>query len=142
MLTLDQMYKMFAKQHLDYCDVIYHVPPHQEYDATFFNLKYLMRSIESTHYQAARTVSGAWKGTNLDWQYLSERRWAHRLFQFYKIFNDFIPAYLKDLVPPALLMLYGQRRENVLHEIAFRTDSYASSFFTDCVKNWKRIGCD
>ena len=24
--TLDQMYKMFIRPHLDYCDVIYHIP--------------------------------------------------------------------------------------------------------------------
>ena len=61
MFTLEQMYKMFVRPHLDYCDVIYHVPPHQEYASTFFNLKYLMKSVESTQYQAARAVSGLGK---------------------------------------------------------------------------------
>ena len=30
-------------------------------------------------------------------------------FQFYNIFNDLTAAYLKDLVPPELPMLYGER---------------------------------
>ena len=25
--SLDQMYKAFVRSHLDYCDVIYHIPP-------------------------------------------------------------------------------------------------------------------
>ena len=37
-------------------------------------------------------------------------------------------------------MLYGQRRQNVLREITFCTDSYANSFFPGGVKNWNRIG--
>ena len=61
-------------------------------------------------------------------------------FQFYNTFNDLTPAYLKDLVAPALPMLYCQRRQNVLREILFRTDSYANSFFPDSVKNWNSIG--
>ena len=27
--TLDQMYKALVRSHLDYCDIIYHIPPHQ-----------------------------------------------------------------------------------------------------------------
>ena len=37
-------------------------------------------------------------------------------------------------------MLYGQRRQNVLREITFRTDSYANSFSPDSVGTWNRIG--
>ena len=37
-------------------------------------------------------------------------------------------------------MLYGQRRQNVLHEITFHTDSYANSFFPGYCKNWNKIG--
>ena len=40
--TLDQMYHIFVRPHLDYRDVIYHLPPHQQYATTFFNLQYLM----------------------------------------------------------------------------------------------------
>ena len=62
--TLDQMYKMFVRPHLDYCDVVYHIPPLQELGTSNFSLNYLMKSIEITQYQAACAVSGAWKGTN------------------------------------------------------------------------------
>ena len=56
--TLDQMYKIFVSPHLDDCDVIYHVPPHQEPGSYNFSLNYLMKSIESTQYEAARAVTG------------------------------------------------------------------------------------
>ena len=65
-----------------------------------------MQSIESTQYQAALAVSGAWKGSNtsklyeeLGWESLTDRRWYRRLLQFYKIINDLAPSYLKDNIP-------------------------------------------
>ena len=65
--TLDQMYKIFVRPHLDYCDVIYHVPPHQEPGSYNSSLNYLMKSIESTQYEAARAVTGTWKGTSINY---------------------------------------------------------------------------
>ena len=78
--TLDLMYKMFVRPHLDYCDVIFHIPPFKEHGTSNFSLNYLMKSIESTQYQAACAVTGAWKGTSLvklyeelGWESLSDR---------------------------------------------------------------------
>ena len=47
--VLDQMYKLYVRPHLDYGDVIYHNQ----------NL-HLMSKLESTQYDAALAVSGAW----------------------------------------------------------------------------------
>ena len=50
--TLDQIYKMYVRPHLDFCDVIYHVP---EIDSLFDSssrLSYWMNRIESLQYQA------------------------------------------------------------------------------------------
>ena len=63
------MYKFFARPHLDYCDGTYHLPPHQQYATTFFNLQHLMTSVESTQCPAACAVLGAWKGTNISMLY-------------------------------------------------------------------------
>ena len=62
--TLDQLYKLSVRPHLDYCDIIYHVPVIADPFASSISLKYSMQSIESTQYQAALAVSGAWKGSN------------------------------------------------------------------------------
>ena len=92
---LDQMYKLFVRPHLDYGDIIYH-------DQSMP----LSRKLESTQYQAALAVSGAWKGTNMDrlleelgWETLSNRRWYRRLCLFYKIINNQTPNYLRECVP-------------------------------------------
>ena len=49
---------------IDYCDIIYHVPAITNPFNSSTILKYSMQSIESTQYQAALVVSGAWKGSN------------------------------------------------------------------------------
>ena len=64
--TLDQIYKMYVRPHLDFCDVIYHIP---EIDSLFYSssrLSYWMNRIENLQYQAALAITGAWQGTNTD----------------------------------------------------------------------------
>ena len=105
--SLDQLYKLFVRPHFDYCDIIYHVPVTTNPFDSSFSLKYSMQSIESTQYQAALAVSGAWQGSNtyklheeLVWESITDRRWYRRLLHFYKIFKDLTPSYLKDIIPP------------------------------------------
>ena len=53
---LDQMYK----SHLDYCDIIYHIPSVQtQFGATLTDL---MEKVERIQYQTAIAVSGVWQG--------------------------------------------------------------------------------
>ena len=81
--TLEQIYKMYARPHLDYCDIIYHTPA-LTYDlSSALSLNYRMNILEKTQYQAALAITGAWKGTNLDkiyeelgWESLNERRFS------------------------------------------------------------------
>ena len=97
----DQIYKMHVRPHLDYCDIIYHIPViSNEFDSSL-TLNYQMNAIERTQYQAALAVSGIWKGTNQDkiyeeigWETLDQRRFFRRLTQFYKIMNNLTPEYL------------------------------------------------
>ena len=66
--TRDQIFKMHVRPHLDYCDMIYHIPiktKEMSDGDSQRNLNYLMGTLESTQYQAALAVSGAWKGTSL-----------------------------------------------------------------------------
>ena len=79
--VLDQLYKLYVRPHLDYCDVIYH-----KHDPTL-KLQFT-KTLESVQYSAALAVSGAWKGTNmyrlyeeLGWEPLCYRRWQRRLTQ-------------------------------------------------------------
>ena len=59
--SLDRIYKMMICSHLDYCDVIYHVP--QAY-AFPFTLNSLMEKLEEVQYNAALSITGTWCGTN------------------------------------------------------------------------------
>ena len=90
--TLDQIYEIFVRPHMDYCDIIYHLPRSTSTFDCPINLNFMMQSLESIQYQAALAVSGAWKGSSttklyeeLVWESLSDRRWLRRLCQFYKI---------------------------------------------------------
>ena len=90
--TLDQIYKMYVRPHLDFCDVIYHTPKICNMFGSSFRLSNWMDLIERVQHQAALAVTGTWKGTStnkiyeeLGWESLSDRRWFHRLIQFFKI---------------------------------------------------------
>ena len=97
--SLDQLYKPFFRPHFDYCDIIYYIPVITKPFDSSISFKYSMQSIESTQYQAALAVSGAWKGSNTSKLYEGlDRRWYRRLLHFYKIFKDLTPSYLKDII--------------------------------------------
>ena len=113
----DQIFKMHIRPHLDYCDVIYHIPANtievSDSDSSI-TLTSQMSVLESVQYQAALAVSGAWKGTNrtkiyneLGWESLDERRMFRRLTQFYKIMSNLTPNYLRIPIPPLYGHLYG-----------------------------------
>ena len=145
--TLDQIYKMYIRPHLDFCDVIFHVPCVTNPFDSSINLKFLMNTLERIQYHAALAITGAWKGTKLDkiyeelgWESLTNRRYCRRLFQFYKIQNGLTPPYLREPLPPPRTHLYGLRSANVLEEIRFHSDSYRDSFYPDSIRCWNRIG--
>ena len=100
--TLDLMYKLLVRPHLDYCDIIYHIP-----SSTNGSLNSLMEKIEKIQYQAGLAITGAWQGSNrnklyenLGWESLSDRRFIRRTLQFFKIRTNLTVAYLNDKLPP------------------------------------------
>ena len=141
--TLDQIYKMHVRPHLDYCDVIFHTPViTHEFDSSL-TLNYQMNIMEKTQYQAALAVSGCWKGTNTDkiyeqlgWESLDQRRFFRRLVTFYKIMNNMTPAYLKQSIPSSS---YTNRSGNT-PLVKSRTDYYLHSFYPDSLISWNNIG--
>ena len=142
--TLDQMYKALVRSHLDYCDIIYHMPSSQtQLGAT---LTALMEKTEKIQYQAALAVTGAWQGSNrsklyeeLGWESLSERRWCRRILQIHKIVCDKTPSYLKDKLPRLRRPLYSQNNNNTFHEIRCKSSRYMSSFFPDAITSWNNV---
>ena len=54
--TIEQIYKIFVRPHLDYSYIIYHLPrPTSPFDYTI-DFNFIMQSLESTQYQAALAV--------------------------------------------------------------------------------------
>ena len=60
--TLDQMYKALVRSHLDYCDIIYHMPALNNQINLGVTLTSLMETVERTQYQAALAITGACEG--------------------------------------------------------------------------------
>ena len=138
--TLDQMYKALVRCHLDYCDMIYHIPP--TLNERGLTLHTLMEIVEKIQYQAALAITGAWQGTcrlklyeELGWETLSDRRLSKRVLQIHKIIDGKTPPYLKDELPPNRLPFLL----TVFREIKCRTDRHQNSFFPDAISSWNNI---
>ena len=54
---------MYVRPHLDFCDVIYHIPEIDNLFGSSSRLSYWMNRIESLQYQAALAITGASQGT-------------------------------------------------------------------------------
>ena len=107
--VLDQLYEPYVRPHLDYGDAIYHTQ----------NL-HLMSKFESTQYDAALAVRGAWRGTSTDkvlkelgWETLAHKRYYRRLCQFYKIVKNSCPEYLRTHLPERTENPYNLRRHHI-----------------------------
>ena len=62
-LPLQSPDQMYVQPHLDYCDIIYHIPAIKNDFDSSLTLNYQMNALERSQYQAALAVSDAWKGT-------------------------------------------------------------------------------
>ena len=145
--TLDLIFKLYIRPHLDFCDVIFHIPSITNPFDSSINLNYLMNTLGRIQYHAALAITGSWKGTNLNkiydelgWETLTDRRWCRRLSHFYKIQNNLTPPYLKDPIPPIRSLLFGSRSVNVINEIRCKSKSYSNSFYPDSIRCWNKIG--
>ena len=104
--TLNELFRLYVRPHLEYGDVIYHIPAKVcEFSGNTI-LSNLMQKSESVQYSAALAVTGTRRGTSqeklyaeLGWESLSSRRCSRRLTLFYIMMNNLIPKYTMDLIP-------------------------------------------
>ena len=144
--TLNELYKQYVRPHLDYGDVIYHIPAKVCEFSHSVILPNQMEKLESVQYSAALAVSGAWRGTSrekvyaeLGWESLSLRRWSRRLILFYKFINNLTPGYTKDPIPPLRQSQYPLGNQDVVGQILTRTEKFQSSFYPNCLNEWNKL---
>ena len=143
--TLNNLYKLYVRPHLDYGDAIYHIPAKVCEFSNSIILPHLMEKIESVQYSAALAVTGAWRGTSrekiypeLGWELLSSRRWGRRMILFYKTMNNITPLYTKEPIPPPQHLHYFLRTQDVIGRLGGRTEKFQSSFYLNCISEWNK----
>ena len=141
--TLDQMDKSLVRSHLDCCDIIYHIPSHQNQAPLGVTLNSVMENVERIQYQSALAMTGAWHGSNraklydeLGWESLSDRRMGRRILRIHKFFNNKTPSYLNDKLPPNCRALFSGNTRNTFRQIICKSNRYMNSFFPDAVASW------
>ena len=144
--TLNELYKLYVRPHLDYGDVIYQIPEKVCDFSQYIILPNLMEKLESVQYSAALAVSGAWRGasreklyTELGWESLSSRRWSRRLTLFYKFVNNLSPEYTVDPIPPLYQSQYCLRDQDVIGRMRARTEKFKSTFYPNCLSEWNKL---
>jgi len=105
--------------------------------------------LESVQCEAAKTVTGAIKGTNrgrllcdVGWEIMKTRTQIHKLILLYKIINGMSPKYLNSLLPQQVgeKTSYSLRNTRNLTNFCFRTERFARSFFPSAIKLWNKFG--
>ena len=142
--TLNALYKLYIRPHLDYGDVIYHIQNKE--DSLHCHRNVLMEKVESVQYFAALAITGAWRGTSrekiyseLGWESMYSRRWSRRLFMLYKIVNNLMPDYISEPIPNLNQSNYNLRKQPVIGKIRARTAKYKASFFPDSLLEWSKL---
>ena len=144
--TLDQLYKLYVRPHLDYGDVIYHFPAKICDLSHNITLPKLTGKLESVQYSAALAITGTWRGTSRDklylelgWESLNFRRWSRRLTLFYKILNNLTPLYTKESIPSSHQLNYFLRDRDAIRRIGARTEAFQSTFYPNCISEWNTL---
>ena len=129
---------MIICSHLDYCDVIYHIP--QAY-AFPFTLNILMEKLEIVQHNAALAITGTWHETNrsklyeeLGWESLDDPQWSWGLIQFYKILNNLTPQYLRDHLSPVRSSIYDVRHPYYYRNIYCNSSCCKNSFYPNAIQ--------
>ena len=144
--TLSELHKLYMRPHLDYGDVIYHIPAKVCEFSQNISLSNIMEKLESVQYSAARAVTGTWKGTpreklytELGWESLSSRRWSRRLILFSKIMNNLTPLYTTEPIPQPHQTNYLLRNQDVVGRMRARTEQFQSGFYPNCISEWNKL---
>lgn len=139
-VSLETVYITFIRPILEYGDILFDNCTQQE--------KYELDKIQN---EAARVVTGATKLVSIDhlyketrWESLSQRRWMHKLVQFYKMIKGLSPEFLSNLTPPTVgsTSQYALRNSNNIQTIHTRASNHYNSFLPSAVREWNALSED
>ena len=118
--TLNELYKIYVRPHLDYVDVLYHIPQKVCDFSLEITLHRRMERHESVQYSAGLAITGAWKGTSRDtiyrelgWESLNNMRWGRRPVLFFEFINNLAPEYTRYPIPQIHWPKYALRKQAV-----------------------------
>ena len=143
--TLEVIYKMYVRPHLDYGDMVYDNGEVLKNGLIPLSISSsLLRRVESLQYEAARIVSGAWDKTskdklydNLGWESLQNRRIMRKLCLCYEVLNTKFPNYLYEILERQIYPANSRfHNKGVLKEIPSRISKVKLSFFPSTIRDW------
>ena len=148
--VLDTVYKLYVRPHPDYGDVIYHFADLKKpslYD--FETSSDLLSKVESIQYDAARIITGAWRGSprdelynDLGWESLNNRRIMRKLCLLHEIYYYNFPRYLDNIVAEVRHRTQRQlaipEQRTMLRNIPIGTEYFQRTFFPSTIKDWNR----
>ena len=146
--VLDMVYKLYVRTHLEYDDVIFHTDDIEKSPPFVFDSRnFLAKKIESIQYEAARILTGAWKGTsikklynNLGWESLNDRRVMRKLCVLHNTLNNRCPRYLFNLVNIRQFSLDSRYcNQFLLKAIPCNKTIYKTSFLPSTIADWNKL---
>ena len=133
----EQIYVSLIRSILDYADIIYD-------NCTISESK----TLESVQRRAALLSTGAIRLTKHDrllgelgLETLKTRRRWHRLIYLFKIKNELVPQYMREIYPLRSHNVnnYNLRRDNQLIQPQARTNYFSNSFFPSTIRDWNSL---
>ena len=109
-----------------------------------------MNQIEQLQYEAARVITGAWKGTsrdklykNLGWESLNKRREMRKLCIIYETLDTKFPNYLYKILEKQFYgpdsRSYNNNSKIKLKPFISTSKPYKLSFFPSTIKSWNNL---
>ena len=135
--ALNQMYVSYVRPLLEYSSIVWDGCSEQDKTA-----------LERLQNEAARIVTGLTKSTSLvnfykecGWDSLSKRRYFQKMCFMYKCFNNIVPDYISDIVPPLVgeVTNYSLRNRHNIASMYTRTEISRKSCIPSSVSGWNNL---
>ena len=150
--VLEIIYKLYVRPHLDYGDILYHIANTNKNKEIFelFSCVSLLQQIESIQYQAARIVTGAWKGSSRDklykmlgWESLNNRRIMRKLTMLHETHLNSYPLYLDAMLSEYKNPENHRKAEELkLKPVFCKKSLYPKTFLPSTIKDWNNLALE